>query len=67
MIIMQFKNNPNKRDIIECVKFYDDGEYEILYTEYQEAVDTDQYLVNDPIIDELIKVQREIVDKIGTN
>lgn len=34
MIIMQFKNNPNKRDIIECVKFYDDGEYEILYTEY---------------------------------
>lgn len=37
MIIMQFRNNQNKKDIIECVKYYDDGEYEILYTDYLEA------------------------------
>lgn len=56
MVIMYFKNNQNKRDIIECVKFYSDGEYEILYTEYDEAVETDKYLDNDPIIDGLIEV-----------
>ncbi|CAD8099632.1 unnamed protein product [Paramecium primaurelia] len=67
MIIMQFRNNQNKKDIIECVKYYDDGEYEILYTDYQEAQETDQYLNNDPIIDELIGVQKEILQRVGNN
>ncbi|CAD8124163.1 unnamed protein product [Paramecium sonneborni] len=66
-IIMQFRNNQNKRDIIECVKYYDDGEYEILYTDYQEAIETDQYLIDDPIIDELINVQKQVSQKVGGN
>lgn len=54
-IINQYRYVPNKRDIVQCVKFYNDGEHEILYTEFAEANDTDLYIENDPIIKSLLE------------
>ncbi|KAM3145440.1 hypothetical protein pb186bvf_002484 [Paramecium bursaria] len=65
IIINQYRVQPNKKDIVQCVKFYNDGEYEILYTEYAEAVETDQYIDDDPVIKQLRDTQKSIVDKAG--